>query len=737
MLSLSRHMVGKTISHYEIIEQLGAGGMGVVYKAADLKLSRLVALKFLSADRHHDRSLVERFVREARTASALNHPNICTIYEIDEHEGAQFIAMELLEGQTLDQLIGGRPLAIGKLLDLAIQIADGLTAAHAQGILHRDIKPTNIFVTTRGQAKILDFGLAKAVATAPRDIRMSTAVTHLQEQMLSTRQGVMLGTVAYMSPEQARGEELDARSDLFSFGVVLYEMATGERTFQGATTAVVFDAILNREAPLARELNANVTPELDDIVAKALEKDRNLRYQTAAELRADLDRVKHDRDLLMSGSHAPMSTSPASTSSPSVTASRARRSTAPSSEPARRRTATPYLVAALVLVSAVAGFQYYRSQRRATTALPAAAIASSASPANSAVVTPQIEAAQADATSQPQPALAPSSAGASQSTTASQIPAAAPPAAAAAPAPPAARTPAGSRTATTEAAQNGGASPVQPASSTTGPSKTKAAAATANSVPATPPATNGTATVDPVAEAIRIAGAKADAELYDQALADLRSSAAAHRASSYAPDAFLLIGNILERQRRVEDAMANYVELRTNFRSSPQAAMATFRLADLTVGSKRSDRDRAAMALFTEVVELQPSSTLAPRALQRRAEIEERLKIRVADTQLATTVPAALISYRLIADRYPNAEGTDAVLAKLAEMYEDLKLYQPAAETFERLAITFPNNGYDAAWRSGELYEKRLKNMDRARTLYARVPSRSPHYKDAQKKAPR
>src|SRR6187402_2854255 len=287
-------MVGESISHYRVLEPLGAGGMGIVYAAEDVKLARRVALKFLPHDRAHDQQTLERFLREARTASALNHPNICTIYEIDEHEGAHFIAMELLDGQPLDRMIDGRPLSISRLLGLAVQIADGLDAAHALGILHRDIKPANIYVTARGQAKILDFGLAKLTrerANSPRP-----AVSQLDTELLTTRQGVALGTVSYMSPEQARGDELDARSDLFAFGVVLYEMATGERSFQGSTSAVVFDAILNREPRAPIELNANVPLALERVIARCLQKDRNLRYQTASAIREDLQQVRRDRE---------------------------------------------------------------------------------------------------------------------------------------------------------------------------------------------------------------------------------------------------------------------------------------------------------------------------------------------------------------------------------------------------------------------------------------------------------
>ena len=696
-------MIGQTVSHYRVLEALGAGGMGVVYKAEDVKLGRMVALKFLPGDRTHDRATTDRFLREARAASSLNHPHICTIYEVDEHEGSPFLAMELLEGRTLDRRIDGRPLEIGTLLRLAQQIADGLDAAHTRGVLHRDIKPANIFVTDRDQAKLLDFGLAKLT----HDALDAGSASQQPTALLTTRQGTAMGTVAYMSPEQARGEELDARSDVFSFGVVLYEMATGHQTFQGSTTALVFDAILNRDPRAPIELNANVPLALERVIARALDKDRTTRYQSVAEMRDELQRIARERESAIgvapaSTTRVPAASRPSWPSASAIAPAGPANPAAPATAPdvaaptvaapvrtARERRQRGVTLASAVTTLLLAAVVLSRWAGGGDTPAPIAPPAAPAPPLNEVVpgATPAVDVVPA-------------------------APIPAPAAAAANPAPAAAP-----RT-TAPAPRTAPATPTAPAVVT---------AASSAAGEAAKPRVDATAR-------LKAAQAKFDSGLYDQALADAKEMLVEAPAAATAPATRLLIGRTLERQRKPEDAMAAYVELRSTNKTAAEAAPATLALAELVLRSRQRDKEQAARVLYDEVAAAFPASAEAPVALVRRAALEEKDRTRTVDKELATPVPAQLATYRTVVEKYPSAPVAELAHEKLAALYEDLRRYEQAARTWESLAANFPKNRRDPIWRAAELYRDKLRDPARARDAYARVPSGTARYSDAQER---
>jgi serine/threonine protein kinase/TolA-binding protein len=717
-------MIGQLVSHYRVIEQIGAGGMGVVYRAEDTRLGRPLVLKFLPAAASRDPMALERFEREARSASSMNHPGICTVYDIGEFEGQRYIAMEYLEGQPLDRFIGGKPVAVPTLIGLAVQITDAIELAHTEGILHRDIKPANIFITKRGHAKVLDFGLAKLAAGDSEVSALDATAQTLAAHVLTTA-GVAVGTVAYMSPEQARGEELDTRSDLFSLGVVLHEMATGRQAFAGPTAAVVFDAILNRTPPPIVSVNPEVPFELERIIDKAIEKDRMLRYQHAADLKSDLARLKRDRESgrvsigglsesrsdvgpaanAVSGS-VPEVVGAASAAVPALASSAAVMSAtvpSPPAEPATQSTAkksnTITIAAAVVGVLAVgSGAVGYVLTRptvgwQSPVSQPAAAMAA----------TPEVA---VPAVAEPKPAPAPE-AGSKSVVTPSE--------ATAVPAP---------------------AKPTPAVSVRTTPAPPSVAAARTTPSPAAAPtaAPRPAAEPDPVGKAIEAARPAMERGQFDAALTDLQSALGKRPTSPNAAQARLLIARIYDRQGRTDAALAAYADLRTTYPRDPASADALLRMADLVQQTRRPDRTRVARSYLNEIVANFSTTNAAPQALAQRAVIEDREDVRVTDPVLQRVVPAALVSCRQLTESYPQSAHAEAAFIRLARYYDDMKRYDLQAQALIALGSYFPKTRHDAWWEAGELFERRMRDAAKAKDAYSRVPATSRRYRDAQKK---
>ncbi len=655
-------MIGQTLSHYRILEKLGDGATSVVYKAEDLALGRAVVLKLVPPELSSDYAMNTRFQHEARTASSLNHPNICTIYEIAEDNGHLFIVMELLEGQVLSRVIGGRPIETYRAIELAVQIADALDAAHAEGIVHRDIKPANIFVTGRDHVKILDFGLAVLLPYGPPGHKP------MPERFSKT----IAGTIPYMSPEQTRGEELDARSDLFSMGVVLYEMITGRRAFTGSDNTAIMDAIA-RHSPLPpSELNASVPAELERIIDKALEKNRKLRFQTASDLRADLQRLKRDLDSAAAIMARNRPEHGGNTPSSVMRWPRAAK--------VRPRSAVAGSVLAGGVLLAMAWAETRPQRER---------------PLMSAHLIPAVGVLPTDLRRP-----VPKAAGLDAANAA--------------------------RTVTLRAS----AAPKQ-MPETMPAAQTVSDAGEPAPVSEMPVDSHGAQWAQ---QEFGVARAKVDAKLFDQAVATLKGITVREGVGEIATDAYFLMASIDERQGKVEDAMATYVEIVNRFHDHPRAPEALFLMAQSTLRTRRPGKEAEAHRLFDEVVTTYPRSPWAARALLMRGDLEARQRLFQRDDVLATSVPTALITYRQLVAQYSGTTAAEAALWKLGTMYEEIKRYSLAAAAFADLAVMYPATEHDAWFAAAELYDRRLNDAASAQAAYERVPPSSPHFQDAQKR---
>ena len=679
--------------------------------------------------------------------------------------------MELLEGDTLARKLSGKPLDLPTLLEIGMQIADALDAAHSDGILHRDIKPANIFVTRRGQVKVLDFGLAK-LANADRE-GQTVDLSPLTEQFTSIA-GTTVGTIAYMSPEQARGEELDPRTDLFSFGLVLYEMSTGRQSFAGATTAVVFDGILNREPTPPSTLNASVPGELDRIITKALEKDRTLRYQSAADMRADLSRLRRD-----SGSRR-LSAATSSVDHFSATVVIPAQSPAASAPygvsggvpanpvaPSLGQTPAPGVVSSALSIESRSGAAGPLGRSSETNA--EAASSGLAQFGNFPAATPpSVPAGPATASSSrskggagafPPMATAILFVGltllavafivlSNDSSSTKQVPQDAvvtsPPASEPAPPPtapapveaaPAAVSPPPATSDDSSAGRPGGvAAASKPAGVNTASANATPSAASAKPLPRTDkPDTPSRAEVDS-RERLEIARAKANRNLLEPAIADLRQLVVEFPGTPAAAEASYMTADLLEKLGRVDDAMAAHVEFAQRFPADPRAPASKLRLADLTTKAGRGDRELTARQILEEIITTYPRTSHAQAALQMKLRLEQGKRQRERDAVLGIDVPIALPTLRTMTEQFPTAPMAMSAFNRLGEMYLDLDQYERAAQAYVGLGTNFPNNPNDAWFRAGEIYERRLKDASRARDAYEKVPSTSSKYRDAQRK---
>jgi TolA-binding protein/tRNA A-37 threonylcarbamoyl transferase component Bud32 len=654
-------MVGQTLSHYRILEKLGEGASAVVYKADDLSLGRAVVVKVVSPDLSMDPATLTRFEHEARTASSLNHPNICTVYEINQHQGCHFIVMERLEGEELSRVIRRAPVDPYRAIELVIQIADALDAAHAERILHRDLKPANIFVSERDQVKLLDFGLAMLLPAG----RQTAPAVGLRPRP------TVGGTVPYMSPEQTRGEELDARSDLFAVGVVMYEMLTACRPFSGSDSAAVLDAIARCTPVPMRDLNPAVSPELERIVSKALEKNRKLRFQTASDLRADLLRLKRDLDstttLLPARPDAPASAS-------RISAHRVASHRWRSAGQGVRRVVAGTAIGLGLLVLATVAFEAMSARGAAQPAAPETFAAATLGSVDDVV----LPAAAASVVTPPAPLP--------ERSPSDRVAVAAP------------------------------------------------AAGSVAIVPVEAPAPAESGAAEWAKRELAVARAKLDAKLYDQALVTLRTVAAAQDAGPAGVEAHFLIASVHEQQQQFEDAMAAYVEIVHRFPDDPRAPEGLFQMAQNTLRTRRPDRQDEARRLFTQAASGYPQSSWAPRALVARGELEERERLYQHDDVLGASVPAALVTYREVVGQYASSAPAEIAHWRMAQILIDLKRYELAAQTLSGLATTFPDTRYDAWFTAGEVFDRRLHDRASAAAAYARVPRSSPRFNDAQKR---